>query len=167
VTPAPERVRYRERLLPAWWLWLVVAGAAVSMGAAYGGPFHATVGWSTGVATAILMTAGLLAWSPVIRVGEGYLVAGRARIEIEFVSDVDELDRAHAATTRGRDADARAWMLIRGWIPTALRVNISDPADPTPYWFLSTRHPHRLAAAILEERTEHERSMRDSGRLPS
>lgn len=151
---ASEPARYRERLLPSWWLWLIVAGLSVSMAAAYGGPFHATVGWATGLSTAALLTVGLLAWSPVIEVGGGQLVAGRAHIEIGFIGDVDELDQTHAAATRGRDADTRAWMLLRGWIPTALRVDITDPADPTPYWYLSTRHPHRLASAIVQERLE-------------
>ena len=157
---ASKPVRYRERLHPAWWLWLIVAGISVSMGAAYGGPFGATVGWATGLSTAVLTTAGLLVWSPVIQVGGGQLVAGRAHIDIGFVGDVNELDKTHAATTRGRDADTRAWMLLRGWIPTALRVDITDPADPTPYWYLSTRHPHQLASAIVNERLESERSMR-------
>ena len=30
----------------------------------------------------------------------------------------------------------------------SVRVEITDPADPAPYWLLSTRHPDRLARAI-------------------
>ena len=26
---------------------------------------------------------------------------------------------------------------------------MSDPDDPAPYWLVSTRHPDRLAAALL------------------
>jgi hypothetical protein len=33
-----------------------------------------------------------------------------------------------------------------------VRVPILDPADPAPYWVLSTRHPERLAAALEEAR---------------
>jgi hypothetical protein len=27
-------------------------------------------------------------------------------------------------------------------------VDITDPADPTPYWLVSTRHPDQLADAV-------------------
>jgi hypothetical protein len=39
-------------------------------------------------------------------------------------------------------------MLLRAYIPTALKVEITDPADPTPYVYLSTRSPQRLASAL-------------------
>jgi hypothetical protein len=39
-------------------------------------------------------------------------------------------------------------MLLRSYVPTALRVEVTDPADPTPYLYLSTRDPEALAAAI-------------------
>ena len=29
-----------------------------------------------------------------------------------------------------------------------VRVPLTDPADPTPYWLVSTRHPARLVAAL-------------------
>jgi hypothetical protein len=36
----------------------------------------------------------------------------------------------------------------RPWIGGAVQVVIDDPADPTPYWVVSSRDPVRLAAAI-------------------
>ena len=47
-----------------------------------------------------------------------------------------------------RALDARAHVCLRAWARTAVRVEVVDPADPTPYWLVSTRHPARLAAAI-------------------
>ncbi len=46
--------------------------------------------------------------------------------------------------------DARAWLLLRGWIPGVVRVRLDDPDDPTPYWLVSSRHPRRLAAALTK-----------------
>lgn len=37
---------------------------------------------------------------------------------------------------------------MRGFIGTAVRVEVLDPDDPTPYVYLSTRTPDRLAEAI-------------------
>jgi hypothetical protein len=43
-------------------------------------------------------------------------------------------------------------MLLRGYIPTAVRIEITDPEDPTPYIYLSTRDPKALAAALTAVR---------------
>jgi hypothetical protein len=44
--------------------------------------------------------------------------------------------------------DMRAWLLIRGYISPIVRIQITDPNDPAPYWIVSTRNPQKLAAAI-------------------
>ena len=46
-----------------------------------------------------------------------------------------------ARAWRTYKADPRAFMLLRSYIPTALRVEVTDPEDPTPYVYLSTRDP--------------------------
>jgi len=33
-------------------------------------------------------------------------------------------------------------------VQPVVRVPITDPADPAPYWLLSSRRPRELAAAI-------------------
>jgi hypothetical protein len=33
-----------------------------------------------------------------------------------------------------------------------VRVEVSDAADPVPYWLVSTRRPQRLAAALQAAR---------------
>jgi DUF3093 family protein len=38
--------------------------------------------------------------------------------------------------------------LLRSYVPTAVRVDVTDPADPTPYLYLSTRRPEKLAKAL-------------------
>lgn len=58
------------------------------------------------------------------------------------------LDADAALAWRTHKADARAFMLLRGYIRTAVRVEITDPQDPTPYAYLSTREPERLVAAL-------------------
>jgi hypothetical protein len=44
-------------------------------------------------------------------------------------------------------------LVLPPFVPTAVRVELHDPADPTPYWLVGTRHPHHLAAAIEAART--------------
>jgi len=140
---------YIERLtVPLrWWvqgvmlvatLWLAVAVAAPAVVAAVAG------------LAALLLMAGLFSWygAASVRVEGEMFVAGRARIPTAYVGAVTALDETAARLVAGRDADARAYLLIRPYLKTAVKVEITDPADPTPYWLVATRRPSLLAAAL-------------------
>jgi hypothetical protein len=106
----------------------------------------AVVGAVAGVA---ITAAGLLWYGAArIEVADGALAAGRARVPLTALGSVSVLDREAAHRLRTVEADPRAFMLLRGYVATAVRVEVTDPADPTPYLYLSTRHPKRLAAAL-------------------
>ena len=83
-----------------------------------------------------------------IVVADGVLQAGRARIEAGYLGAVESLDPEATRRAAGVEADARAYLLLRPYLKRAVKVHIDNPADPAPYWLLSTRHPDRLAAAI-------------------
>jgi len=76
--------------------------------------------------------------------------AGRARIESRFLTGAVALDAEQTRRTAGMDADARAYLLLRPYLKRAVRVEITDPADPTPYWLVSTRRPEELARVVQE-----------------
>jgi hypothetical protein len=105
-----------------------------------------------GVVSAIVMygaiVVGLIATSPVIEVTDGMLRVGRARIERSYVGAVTAHRGADATAERGVRLDARAYLLLRGWVNPVVRIEITDDADPTPYWLVSTNHPDELAAAL-------------------
>ena len=79
---------------------------------------------------------------------DGWFRAGRARVELRFVGEVVPLDAETTRLVAGRDADARAYLLLRPYRKKAVKVSLRDPADPTPYWLVSTRRPDALAAAL-------------------
>jgi hypothetical protein len=105
-----------------------------------------------GIVTAIVLYLGIVTLlvlaSPVIEVGDARLRAGRAAIDLALVGRAEGFTPAEAIAQRGTKLDARAWLMIRGWIGPVVRVPIIDDADPVPYWLVSTRHPAELAAAI-------------------
>lgn len=126
-----------------------------------GGAFAVTVWWVFVLATpmAVAVTAGVVAalavgllfWSyGRIRVGveDGMIHAGNARIEPEFCGAATALDPEQTVALRGRDADARAYLLLRPYVSTTVRLDIDDDRDPAPYWLISSRHPQLLADAI-------------------
>jgi hypothetical protein len=147
--PVTNDPQYDERLgVPLrWWvqgtmmvasLWLATVVALPGVGA-----------WIvTALALGLLAAAFLSYGSARIRVSGGVLRAGRAHIEAVHVGGVRALDAEETRLTAGRDADVRAFLLLRPYLKRAVRVEITDPADPAPYWLLSTRHPDRLARAI-------------------
>jgi hypothetical protein len=53
---------------------------------------------------------------------------------------------------RGQRLDARAWLLIRGWISPVVKIEVLDAADPAPYWLVSTRKPDAVIDAINRAR---------------
>jgi hypothetical protein len=144
---------YQERLWPPWWLWVVGWLIVLSLGLA----FLVAVGPMGGaLATVIpgaLLTWGLVSAASSVRVVDGELLAGLAHIPLDLLGAVRPLGPDEARAVRGPQADPAAYYLLRGWVPTAVRAEVIDPADPVPYWYVSTRHPEVLAAAIEAGRT--------------
>jgi hypothetical protein len=141
-------VEYAERLwAPASW-WAVVLVLVATLAVAVGVPLGVLAGVLT-MAVGTALTAWLLqrAAAPVV-VRDGTLVAGRAHLPVAVVSAVTALDASAARALRGPGADARAYLLLRPWVATAVRVDLADPHDPTPYWYVATRRPAALAAAL-------------------
>jgi hypothetical protein len=123
-------------LIATFWLAFVVSTPA-------------TLAWTaTGV---LLLLMVVLFWaygSPRVEVADGWLRAGRARISGEFLGDAKALDPEATRRVAGRDADARAYLLLRPYLKRAVQVSVRDTRDPAPYWLVSTRHPEHLVAAI-------------------
>ena len=54
------------------------------------------------------------------------------------------LDAQGRREVLGVGAHPLAFVVQRPWIGGAVQVLLDDPADPTPYWLISTRHPIEL-----------------------
>jgi len=75
-----------------------------------------------------------------------------ARLPLGVIADVVALDAAGKRELLGVGAHPMAFVVQRPWIGGAVQVLLDDPADPTPYWVVSTRHPVELATALLAGR---------------
>ncbi len=145
--PRTASTSYAERLWlgPAGWV-LLVAFAAMMVVAFV--PLDLVVAAVVGVAVLVLGAVLLVVFAPRVEVADGVLRAGRAHIPLTLLGPAVPLDRAATTAELGPRLDARAHLCLRGWIHTAVRVEVQDPQDPTPYWVVSTRHPAALAAAL-------------------
>lgn len=139
---------YVERLKPPLALWAAVGLFAAVLGfSAYAflGPL---VGLVALVVPAALGSAGLAATTTEVRLDGGELHAGAAHIPVSDLGPARALDKTESRAVRGPRSDPAAFHVIRGWLPRGVQAPVVDPSDPTPYWFISSRCPERLAAAI-------------------
>lgn len=83
-----------------------------------------------------------------VRVADGELWIGDAHLPLRFVGEVEVIGRPDRRVALGPELDPAAYVLHRAWIGPLVRVRLTDPADPTPYWVFSTRHPDRLAGLL-------------------
>lgn len=149
VRPVPT---FRERLWPGPLGWVGVVLFCVVLGVALV-PVDVTLAVVVGVVALLLaLPAAALTAAPV-EVTDGTLRAGAARIPADLLAVPRVLDREGVRTEMGPALDARAYVCLRGWIGTAVRVEVRDPQDPTPYWIVSTRRPAQLVAALHEAGT--------------
>ncbi|GAA1754299.1 DUF3093 domain-containing protein [Agromyces humatus] len=142
---------YRERLWPTPRIYvatLLLIPASILVLA----PVSMPAGIVTGVVLYLALVGSLAMTAPLIEVQGGRLRAGRAEIALTVVGEAVPADEEQARVERGTGLDARAFLVIRGWIKPVVRIPVVDAADPTPYWLVSTRRPKELAAAINRSR---------------
>lgn len=140
---------YREKLHAPLSYWLIAFLFGLSLGIILlvEGPWWSLIGLVGGTALGGWAVAAY--GRPVIEVlPDGTLTAGSAMLPASALGPALALDAEHARALRTYEADPRAFLLLRSYIPTAVRVEIADPADPTPYLYLSSRRPKRLAAVV-------------------
>ncbi|MFJ6169789.1 DUF3093 domain-containing protein [Curtobacterium sp. NPDC092190] len=102
------------------------------------------------VATGMYLGVVVLLWAlaPTIEVTDTEFRAGRAHLPRTLVGEATAHTGAEATTQRGPALDARAWTLFRGYVRGVVRVEVTDPADPTPYWLVSARNPQAVVDAL-------------------
>jgi len=156
---------YRERLTAplSWWMaaalfggicgWIMVVAATPAWGVV-------TTIVATSAAAGLVGTYGGLA----VRATRDGLHVGTAYLPTEFIGSAVPLDRLAFQANLGPDADARAWLRTRPYVDGGVRVTVTDPHDPTPYWLISSRRPEAVVAA-LERPVGQTETARNEGNL--
>jgi hypothetical protein len=140
---------YRERLsVPVAW-WIIATAAVVTLYVITAVPAGTIAGVAVGgIAAVLLVTLFLRYGGALVEVDAQKLRAGRASIEREHLGTVEALSGEAARNAFGRDCDPAAYLVLRSYLRGAVRVEITDPQDPAPYWLIATRKPEQLAAAL-------------------
>jgi hypothetical protein len=145
---------YDERLAVPAWAWLAALALSLLMAAQlHGGGSGFARAVLPYVVVPLLTLGGLVVLSRGrVRLSDGVLHVPGARVPLSAVAAVTPLDRESTRRLRGPVASPLAYVATRPWLPLAVRVELDDPDDDTPYWLVGTRSPAALAEAVRAAR---------------
>jgi hypothetical protein len=86
--------------------------------------------------------------APRIQVSKNHLRVGRVSIARNLVGTPQAIDKSEIFAERGPNLDPAAHKVFQGSVKTAVKIPVTDPEDPTPYWLVSTRNPKKLVEAL-------------------
>ncbi|MEV0645842.1 DUF3093 domain-containing protein [Phytomonospora sp. NPDC050363] len=140
---------FRERMYVPWWAWPVTLAIVALLAAEIhmGAPgVRVWLPYAVGLpaATALLLWLGRLRVSVV----GGRLEVDDANLPVEFIGEVTPLEGTALRDALSVGLHPLAFVVQRPWVRGAVRVEVNDADDPTPYWIVSTRRPERLAEAL-------------------
>lgn len=141
-------MHYREVVrMPVWLLALIyffLLSLVLSIWAALGN----VAALISLIFTSALLLLIALKSAMVIEIDSEELRVGRAHIPFEFLGRAENLSIEDMRKLRTRDADPAAYLGIRFWTPTGVKVLVNDSRDSTPYWVISSKNGDALAKVL-------------------
>ncbi len=83
-----------------------------------------------------------------IQVIDDELRVGSETLALRHIGRIDIVAKADKQAALGPQLDPAAFLVHRGWVGPLIRIEVTDRADPRPYWVISTRDPEALARAL-------------------
>jgi hypothetical protein len=132
-------MEFREVIRPPLWLLTFIYFMFLSLVVAV----WAALGNFSALVTLVILTLALIVIAvkskDQVYIRDGVLFAGGAHIEIKYLGEVTILDRDAMRLIRTRDADPAAFLAIKFWVPTGVKIALNDQRDSTPYWLISCK----------------------------
>jgi hypothetical protein len=85
-----------------------------------------------------------------ISIDHNELRIGRAHIELKYIESVEKLSRDQMRLLRTRDADPAAFLAIKFWVSTGVKITLNDKRDSTPYWLVSSNKTAELKRTLCK-----------------
>lgn len=139
---------FREVLRPPIWVLAFIYFLFLSLVIAIWAAFDNTVTLIAFVASTIAIIYIAFAMRSTITLDGDELRIDRAHIDLKYLGAITLLDAPAMRLLRTRDADPAAYLAIRFWIPTGLKIAVVDPRDPTPYWLITSKRGEEIAALL-------------------
>ena len=141
---------FKEVIRPPLWLLAFIYFMFLSLVIAV----WAALGNFSALVTLIALTLALLAIAVTakseVRIIEDELVIGKAHIGVKYLAGVEILDKNAMRLLRTRDADPAAFLAIKFWMSSGVKITLNDPRDPTPYWLVSCKKGKELKSTLYK-----------------
>ena len=139
---------FKEVLRPPIWVLAFIYFLLLSLVIAIWAAFDTTATIAALAAATIAIIYLAFAMRSTISVDGKELRIDRAHIDIKYLGDVKILDSSAMRLLRTRDADPAAYLAIKFWVPTGVKIAVVDPRDPTPYWLITSKRGEEIAALL-------------------
>jgi hypothetical protein len=142
---------FDERLAVPWWWWPLALGVAALLAAELHMGYPGLRAWLP-YALIVPLVGAVPGFMGRHRVAlhSGELRVGPAHIAVHHLGQPEVLYRDAKRRAMGPDLDPEAFVIHTGWIAPVVRIAVTDPADPTPYWIFSVRRAEELAALLRD-----------------
>lgn len=145
VKPAPKL--YNEHVLPNFGTFAAVFALLPST-VIISEPFDLRIGLVVGLISVSTIWVLLIFRAPRIQVTNSYLRVGNVTIPRKQIGLPQVVEKSEIFAERGPKLDPAAHKVFQGSVKTAVKIPITDPSDPTPYWLVSTRNPAKLVEVL-------------------
>ncbi|MGH3773198.1 MAG: DUF3093 domain-containing protein [Pseudonocardiaceae bacterium] len=140
---------FEEQLtVPLWW-WPLGFGVAALLAAEVHLGYPGVRAWLPYLLTVPLTSLVLMRMGRhrvALRGGE--LRVGPAHVPVRPLGQLQVISPNAKRRALGPELDPAAFILHAGWVGPVVRITLTDPADPTPYWIFSVRQAENLAALL-------------------
>ena len=139
---------YFEQISWGIWIWFFVAILCTSIYLAIWAP----LGTTPALAVTLLSIIGFyylsLKMQTTTYIQDNYLYVNQAKIDLKYLKKAKALNESEFKKVIGTEADPAAFLATNFWVKTAVKIEVRDKNDPTPYWLISSRRADELAKKL-------------------
>jgi hypothetical protein len=141
-------VIFKEVLRPPIWVLAFIYFLLLSLVIAFWAAFDNRVALITFLLATMAIIYISISMRSTITFDGKELRIDLAHIEVKYLGQVENLTPPQMRLLRTRDADPAAFLAIKFWLSTGVKITILDPRDPTPYWLVTSKRGEELAALL-------------------
>ncbi len=136
--------QFREKLLPPFWAWLFLIGISLMLSVSMSAIFGTNIAIVIFILISSFLCVVTYVFSPDLKIDSQYFYAGKAKLPLKIITQIDSLNALETTQLRGVKSDMKAFHAISPLISTSIKLEFDDPTDPHSYWLVSTRKGQRI-----------------------
>jgi hypothetical protein len=142
-------VIFKEVLRPPIWVLAFIYFLLLSLVIAIWAAFGSLLTIYTFIIATVALIYIAFKMRSIISITTEELRINNAHIDIKYLGKATVLDAAAMRLLRTRDANPAAYLAIKFWTPTGIKIELKDPRDPTPYWLITSKRGEEIAALLI------------------